>query len=164
MNRKHSYEDFKMQVDYLRSKNPLFAISTDIIVGFPWETDAEFSETVDAMRACQFDFAYIARYSPRTWTFATKKYSDDITPEKKAHRWNILNAVLKESVQARAMMMIGREEDILISGRWKSDGWMGRTRNFKEVHIPHDGDIKVGDIIPVHITELDGWVLKWRVV
>lgn len=65
MNRKHSYEDFLSQVRYLRSKDPLFSLSTDIIVGFPGETEDEFQSTVQAMNECEFDFAYIARYSER---------------------------------------------------------------------------------------------------
>jgi tRNA A37 methylthiotransferase MiaB len=72
MNRKHSYDDFKSQVDYLRSRDPLFGISTDIIVGFPGETEEQFENTVKAFRECEFDYAYIARYSPRKQTYAAK--------------------------------------------------------------------------------------------
>ena len=72
MNRKHSYDDFKSQVDYLRSRDPLFGISTDIIVGFPGETEEQFENTIKAFQECEFDFAYIARYSPRKQTYAAK--------------------------------------------------------------------------------------------
>ncbi len=160
MNRKHSYADFKTQVDYLRSRDPLFSISTDIIVGFPGETEEEFQATVRAMQECDFDFAFVARYSPRSGTVATDRYEDDISPEEKARRWNILNDLLGESIQKRAKLMIGREEEILISGKGKFDGWVGRTRNFKEVYIPLESDIKAWDIVRVKITELDGWVLR----
>lgn len=72
MNRKHSYDDFRLQVEYLRSRDPLFGISTDIIVGFPGETEEQFENTMKAFRECEFDFAYIARYSPRKQTYAAK--------------------------------------------------------------------------------------------
>lgn len=72
MNRKHSYDDFKSQVDYLRSRDSLFGISTDIIVGFPGETEEQFENTVKAFQECEFDYAYIARYSPRKQTYAAK--------------------------------------------------------------------------------------------
>lgn len=72
MNRKHSYDDFRLQVEYLRSRDPLFGISTDIIVGFPGETEEQFENTVRAFRECEFDFAYIARYSPRKQTYAAR--------------------------------------------------------------------------------------------
>ena len=115
MNRKHTYADFKTQVDYLRSHDPLFSISTDIIVGFPGETEEEFQMTATAMRECQFDFAFIARYSARTGTTATNRFEDDISPEEKARRWTILNDILRETVKARNLLMVGREEEILIS-------------------------------------------------
>ncbi len=72
MNRKHTYDDFKSQVAYLRSRDPLFGISTDIIVGFPGETEEQFENTMKAFRECEFDYAYIARYSPRKQTYAAK--------------------------------------------------------------------------------------------
>lgn len=116
MNRKHTYEDFRSQVEYLRSQDPLFSISTDIIVGFPGETEEEFQATADSMRECQFDFAFIARYSSRSGTTATKIYEDDISSEEKARRWTILNDILRETVKNRNLLMVGREEEILISG------------------------------------------------
>ena len=169
MNRKHTYADFKAQVDYLRWRDPLFSISTDIIVGFPWETEEEFQATVTAMHECQFDFAFIARYSPRSGTIATTKYEDDITPEEKARRWTILNDILRVTAKSRNLLMVGREEEILISWEGKDETWVGRTRNFKEVFIRKDTqtqtedtveNIRIGDIVKVKITESEGWILK----
>ena len=151
-------------MEYLRSKDPLFSISTDIIVGFPGETEEQFQATVRAMRELEFDFAYIARYSSRSGTIATDKFGDDISHEEKARRWNILNSLLQESVQKRAKLMIGRTEEVLISGPGKDETLVGRTRNFKEIFIPFDEKISVGDIVKVKITELDRWVLKGEVV
>lgn len=172
MNRKHTYEDFKAQVEYLRSQDPLFSISTDIIVGFPGETEEEFQATVTAMQECQFDFAYIARYSPRSGTRATDTMEDDISAEEKARRWSILNDILRETVANRSRLLIGREEEILISGEDGDGNLCGRTRNFKEVYIPNTplikggrGDfapIKKGDLVKVKIIELDGWVLRGK--
>ena len=162
MNRKHTYEDFKVQVEYLRSHDPLFSISTDIIVGFPWETEEEFQSTVRAMQECQFDFAYIARYSPRSGTRATDTMEDDISAEEKARRWSILNDILRETVANRSKLLIGREEEVLISGEDGDGNLSGRTRNFKEVYIPYDPNIKKGDLVKVKIVDLDGWVLKGR--
>lgn len=164
MNRKHTYADFKTQLDYLRSRDPLFSLSTDIIVGFPGETEEQFQETVRAMQECQFDFAYIARYSPRSGTRAADALTDDISADEKARRWTILNDILRETVRNRNLLMVGREEEILISGVGKDDTLVGRTRNFKEVYIPHDPRIKIGDLVKVKIEELDGWVLKGRII
>ncbi len=141
MNRKHTYEDFRAQVQYLRAKDPLFAISTDIIVGFPGETEAEFQMTVRAMQECDFDFVYIARYSIRNGTRAAY-FGDDISPTEKARRWSILNEVLGKSIESRAALMIGRIESILITGKSHTGKWTGRTRNFKEVHVESSSDIQ----------------------
>ena len=141
MNRKHTYEDFRMQLAYLRSRDPLFSISTDIIVGFPGETEAEFDATAQAMRECQFDFAYIARYSPRPNTLANT-LEDSVPSFEKARRWSVLNDILSTSVRSRSEMMIGREEKVLIVGNDGHGNVFGRTRNWKEVYIP-EGNIRV---------------------
>ena len=76
------------------------------------------------MRECQFDFAYIARYSPRSGTRATDTMEDDISAEEKARRWSILNDILRETVANRSRLLIGRDEEILISGE-DGDGNLG---------------------------------------
>ncbi len=160
MNRKHTYADFKAQLDYLRARDPIFSISTDIIVGFPEETEEEFQATVQAMRECQFDFAYIARYSPRSGTFASERYEDDISSEEKTRRWTILNDILRETVRTRNLLMIGHEEQVLISGVKNDKSLLGRTRNWKEVVIPQNIELKIGDIVKIKIVGLDGWILR----
>lgn len=162
MNRKHTYEDFQTQVKYLRSRDPLFSISTDIIVGFPGETLEEFEATARAMRECQFDFAYIARYSPRVGTRATDTLEDDVSPQEKARRWSILNEILRETVTIRSRLLIGKTQEVLVSSFDDEGRACGRTRNFKEVYLDPSRTFTVGDIITAEIYELDGWVLKGR--
>lgn len=165
MNRKHTYADFRQQVEYLRSKDPLFSISTDIIVGFPGETEEAFQNTVRAFRECEFDFAYIARYSERKGTRAGDAMEDDVSLKEKARRWAILNSELELSVRKRSELLLGRTEEVLVMGQSdKNEDWYGRTRNFKEVYFAHDATIAVGDIVLVRIEELDRWVLKGTVV
>lgn len=160
MNRKHTFEDFRLQVEYLRSRDPLFGISTDIIVGFPGETEEQFQETIRAFEICEFDFAFIARYSPRRGTRATDTLGDDISMNEKARRWDILNTLLYKSVRKRNELMLGRTEEILIIGEEKDEQLVGRTRNFKEVYIPYDKKIQAWELVTVKITEMDRWVLK----
>jgi tRNA-2-methylthio-N6-dimethylallyladenosine synthase len=159
MNRKHTYADFKAQLDYLRSRDPLFSISTDIIVGFPGETLEEFEATARAMRECEFDFAYVARYSERNGTVASK-LGDDISASEKARRWSVLNDILRDSVRNRNLLMVGRREEVMISGTGPEGIWVGRTRNFKEVHLPRNPDLRIGMIVVADITDLDGWALR----
>jgi tRNA-2-methylthio-N6-dimethylallyladenosine synthase len=162
MNRKHTLADFRAQVEYLRARDPLFAISTDIIVGFPGETEVEFDATAQAMRELDFDFAYIARYSARSGTRAST-LPDDVTPAEKARRWTILSDILGESITRRAKLMIGRTEEILISGRGAHGNWVGRTRNFKEVFIQSEANL-MGQLVTIRITELNDWVLRGELV
>ena len=160
MNRRHSYEDFRDMVHYLRQKDPLFSISTDIIVWFSGETDDMFEDTIKAFKECIFDFTYTARYSVRPNTIAAKIMPDDVSDSIKAERWHILNSLLLENVRKRNSMMLGRNEEILIAGE-KDDQFFWRTRNFKEVFFDKSSNNKIGDIVPIHITEMDRYVLKW---
>ena len=80
------------------------------------ETLEQFEETALAMRECQFDYAFIARYSSRSGTLATTRFEDDISSQEKARRWTILNDILRQTTASRNLLMVGREEEILITG------------------------------------------------
>lgn len=161
MNRRHKYEDFKKMVTYLRSRDPLFSISTDIIVWFSWETEEDFLDTLNAVRELEIDFVYIARYSVRTWTIASKLYPDDVSDKIKADRWHRLNAVLEENVKKRWELMIWRIEEVMIS--WEKDEqFFGRTRNFKEVFFDKNDKFNIWDTVKIKITWLKNWVLVWE--
>ncbi len=75
-----------------------------------------FQDTLKAMKECEFDYCYIARYSVRPNTLAAKMLPDDVPEAEKARRWHILNDALLESVKSRNARMIGRTEEILVSG------------------------------------------------
>lgn len=163
MNRRHSYEDFRDMVHYLRSRDPLFSISTDIIVWFSGETDMMFEETVKAFEECVFDFSYTARYSVRPQTLAARMYPDDVPDRVKAERWNILNELLLKNLQKRNELMIGRVEQVLIS--WEKDEqFFGRTRNFKEVFFEKVPGISIGQIVQVKITGMQRYILLWNMM
>ena len=164
MNRRHTYEDFKKMVQYLRSKDPLFSISTDIIVWYSWETEEMFQNTIKAFKECEFDFAFTARYSVRPWTIASKVLPDDVPDEVKAQRWHILNDLLLESILKRNKLMLWRTEAVMVS--WQKDGYFfWRTRNFKEVYFKDESnEINIGETVHVKIQELDRYVLKWELV
>ena len=164
MIRKHTYEDFKKMLNYLRSRDPNFSISTDIIVGYSWETEEMFEDTVKAFDECQFDFVFIARYSPRKWTIADKIYPDDISDEIKAERWHKLNDKMIEIVTNRNKNMLWKIEEVLVSGK-KDWYFFGRTRNFKEVFFKdEENKIEEWDLVKIKITQVDWFVLKWEIV
>lgn len=162
MNRRHTYNDFKNIILYLRKKDPYFSISTDIIVWYSWETDEMFTDTMNAIQELEIDYVYIARYSVRSGTIASKIYPDDISDEIKAKRWHMLNLVLEENVKKRSQKMIWRVEEILVS--WEKDEqFYGRTRNFKEVFFQKSEKIKVWDIVKVKIIWIQNWILLWEI-
>lgn len=163
MNRKHSYQDFKNMVLYLRSKDPFFSISTDIIVWYSWETDEMFQDTLNAIRELEVDFVYIARYSIRPGTIRAKIYSDDIPDSVKTHRWHILNDLLEENVKKRWEKMIWHTFELLISSL-RDEQFSWRTRNFKEVFFPFSKKYKIWDIVKVKITQVNRFVLEWEIV
>lgn len=162
MNRRHKYEDFKKIVEYLRKKDPNFSVSTDIIVGFSWETDEMFQDTVKAFDELNFDFAYNARYSVRKWTIASKMFPDDVSDETKAERWHILNNKLLENILKRNKKMLWTIEEVLVSGQ-KDEFFFWRTRNFKEIYFEaNEDEVKIWDLVKVKLTELDRYVIKWE--
>ena len=162
MNRRHKYEDFKQIVEYLRKKDPNFSVSTDIIVGFSWETDEMFQDTVKAFDELNFDFSYNARYSVRKWTIASKMFPDDVSDEIKAERWHILNNKLLENILKRNKKMLWTIEEVLVSGQ-KDEFFFWRTRNFKEIYFEaNENEVKIWDLVKVKLTELDRYVIKWE--
>lgn len=163
MNRKHTYKEFKNMVNYLRSRDPNFSISTDIIVWYSWETKEMFEQTVSAFKECDFDFVYNARYSVRKWTIAEKIYPDDISNELKAERWHKLNDLLLEIVTKRNTLMIWKIEKVLISWQ-KDEEFFGRTKNFKEIYFPVIEWINIWDFVNVEIEKLDRYILKGKVI
>jgi len=163
MNRRHTYADFKKMVEYLRDRDPLFSVSTDIIVGYSGETEEMFADTYRALEELEIDFAYIARYSVRNGTLASRIYPDDISDALKAERWHILNNLLEKNVAKRSQKMINTTQEVLISGK-KDDMFFGRTRNFKEVFFPMVADVQVGDLVEVKVIDLDSWVLRGEII
>ncbi len=164
MNRRHKYEDFKKIVDYLRSRDANFSISTDIIVGYSGENEEMFADTVKAFDECEFDFVFNARYSVRNGTIASKLYKDDISDAVKADRWHTLNDKLLESVIKRNEKMIGKTEEVLVTGE-KDGEFFGRMRNFKEVYFKSDDkNTKIGDIKKVRLQEVDRYIIRGEIV
>jgi tRNA-2-methylthio-N6-dimethylallyladenosine synthase len=98
-----------------------------------------FQNTIKAFEECKFDFAFIARYSVRPGTLASKMYPDDVPDDVKAERWHILNDILLKNLIERNKLMLDRIEPLMITG--KKDGfYFGRTRNFKEVFFTDESE------------------------
>jgi tRNA-2-methylthio-N6-dimethylallyladenosine synthase len=96
MNRGYTREDYVKLVTKLRQQAPDVVIGTDIIVGFPGETDEEFEHTVKLAQTMNWKIGFVAQYSPRPGTAAWRIYADDITPAVKKHRWEVLDEIINK--------------------------------------------------------------------
>jgi tRNA-2-methylthio-N6-dimethylallyladenosine synthase len=166
MNRTYTRQEFLDLIAKMRAKAPGVALSTDIIVGFPTETDAEFEDTYNLMKEVEFDSAFIFKYSERKQTVAAKKFPDDVPEDKKTERIVRLNDLQKAISLKKNQAHIGQVQEILIEATQtaKSDNhdrleFQGRTDGNKIV-ILSAGPEQVGDILKVRITDATNYVLK----
>lgn len=166
MNRTYTKKEFLELVDEIRGHDANMVLTTDIIVGFPSETDDEFADTVDVMQHVEFDSAFIFKYSERKGTIAARKYPDDVPEQVKTERIVKLNALQKEISLQKNRAHIGEMHEVLIEAldTKKSDLQMqGRNDGNKLVILPK-GDQAVGDFVTARIEDAGAHALKGRIV
>ena len=154
MRRPYSIERFKMIIDKIRALRPDIYISTDIIVGFPGETEADFEATRTAFEALKFDMAYVFKYSVRPGTTAEPE-GDPISKETKEKRNQILLDILRHNSLERNQSLIGTAQEVLIEGPAKRGNgiFVGRTRGYRKVIVPASERL-VGQLVSVKINEV----------
>ncbi|NOQ67847.1 MiaB/RimO family radical SAM methylthiotransferase [Patescibacteria group bacterium] len=161
MNRKYTAEHFLNLVKLVRKYIPDAAITTDIIVGFPSETEKQFQNTAEIMRKAKFDMAYINKYSPRAGT-TSAKLDDDVSWEEKKRREKILTEILKETALENNKKYVGKVVDILVD-KVDEDCIHGKTGSFKSVKIGIKNQelrIKEENFIKIKITQAGTWGLE----
>jgi len=134
MNRKYTAADYQRLIKKARAAKPGIAITTDVIVGFPGETLAQFNNTVKLFKEVKFDLAYIAQYSPRPGTVAAKMPDNVSAPEKKRRAY-VLNEILKETALANNQKYLGKTVAVLISGHNRRGKYCGKTGAYQTVVI-----------------------------
>tara|TARA_E500000178_G_scaffold356539_1_gene435253 strand:- start:1247 stop:2566 length:1320 start_codon:yes stop_codon:yes gene_type:complete len=153
MRRPYNIEKFRQIIEKLREIRPDIYISTDIIVGFPGETDEDFEATRSAFEAIGFDMAYIFKYSVRPGTTA-EPAGDPISKETKEARNQILLDILSRSSLARNQSLVGTTQEVLLEGKAKrgENMFIGRTRGYRKV-IVSASERLIGELVDVHITD-----------
>ena len=143
---------------------PNAGISTDIIVGFPGETDEEFLNTIRVMEKVRFDSAFTFKYSPRKGTKAIE-YEDQLSEEVKQTRLEEVITLQKSHTLLRNQGFIGKIEDVLIEKESKrnSSKWAGRTDSNKWVIFDKE-NAKIKDIVPVLITQSKDITLRGKIM
>ena len=149
MNRKYTQETYLALIDRLRAAVPGLAISTDIIVGYPGETEADFEATLDVARQVRFANAFTFLYSKRSGTPAALR-TDEVPPKVASERYDRLVAVLSPILLEINEGKIGQVFDTIIEEVTETD-YKGRTDDHALVHFTSDKTLKQGDIVPVKI-------------
>lgn len=157
MNRRYDKEQYLALADKIRREIPDIAITTDIIVGFPGETDEDFEETIDVVRRVQYDNAFTFIYSKRTGTPAAAM--PDQVPEEIVHaRFDRLLALVQDCAKAQCAKLAGTTQEVLVEGRNTHDETLlsGRMSNNTIVHFPGN-DSLIGKLCMVKLTESRGF-------
>ena len=149
MRRSYRSDRYLSWLDRIRDGVPGVAVTTDIIVGFPGETERDFDETMRVVEAARFDAAFTFQYSPRPGTVAAG-FADQVPKEVVQERFDRLVALQERVSLERNQDLIGREVELLIDGQGRKGNLAGRTRTNKLVHA--DGDLAPGTFAMVEIT------------
>ncbi len=158
MRRGYTSGEYRQLVAKIRERIPGVSIATDIIVGFPGETDAQFQNTYDLLAELKLDVAHLARYSSRPGTVATRKMDDNVPDSEKMRRFRLLEA-LQEGIAAEIhARKLGMRIPVLfeekVKGRWK-----GRTPNNELVFVAAEKNLH-GQILPVTVTWTGPWSMQ----
>ena len=164
MNRTYTREHFYDMAMKIRKIMPNCGLSTDIIVGFPGETDEQFRETLDLMEAIKFNSAFTFKYSPRPYTKA-EQFSDQISEEIKKIRLDEMLILQRKHTLELNQKMIGTFQQVLIEKESKKSNlhWAGRTDSNEWVIIEKNNS-NIKDIVPVEISNATGVILHGKEV
>ena len=163
MNRKYTKEDYLEIVEKLKKADENISISTDIIVGFPGETEEDFLDTLDVVKKVKFDQIYMFIYSKRAGTVAAKM-PDDTPNEEKVKRLERLKKLYEDMLPLNNQKMIGKVYKVLVEGKSKNNKnfYTGRTSQNKVV-IFEGTEEMIGEIVDIRITSEHLWYLKGKI-
>lgn len=167
MHRGYTADRYLEKLAAARSGVGDLAVTTDIIVGFPGETDADFEMTLDVAAAAEYDSAYTFVFSPRPGTEAADMTEMSVDPDVIRERFDRLRVVIERSGRAKHQARVGRREEVVVEGPSKKDpkALTGRTRQNKLVHFPVDAPLRAGtyamvDIVGAHAHSLAGELVE----
>ena len=153
MRRGYTRAEYLDRLFRLQRRCPQVALSTDIIVGFPGETDGDFEQTLELLRHVEYDDIYSFSYSPRPQTVSAKIYTDDIPDDVKKDRLKTVQTLQREISLAKNRQRVGGCEEVLVEGpsKLKGDQVMGRTRANRIVNFTGSARL-IGEFAQVRIT------------
>ena len=165
MKRGYSVEQFVTLVRDLRDAMPDIALSTDVIVGFPGETDDQYRQTRDLLEEIGFDFAFLFAYSEREGTFASKRIPDTVPDEVKQERLRDIIALQEQISAAKYGARIGQTVQVLVQGpSRRGDDWFGKSSDFKTTVFDAPPGVRAGDLVDVRVDRASSHSLFGTVV
>jgi len=161
MRRGYTIEEYRQLITEVRGKIPEVALSTDVILGFPSETEEQFQQTLDLLSELRFDSVHAAVYSPRAGTFSARKFEDNVPAAEKKRRLDKVER-LQEAVAAEInARLLGKSVEVLVEGE-KKGRWYGRTRSGKLVFFNNHGNCR-GKLMNISIEKTSPWSLQGKV-
>ncbi len=161
MKRGYTNEEYRRLVEKIRQRIPGCSIATDIIVGFPGESETQFMKTHELLADLKLDVAHLARYSPRPGTVADRRMADDVPAEEKMRRFRLLEELQEQIADKINAQYLGQQVEVLfeeqVKGRWK-----GRTPTNKLVFVESDENLR-GTVLPVTVTWSGPWSMQARI-
>jgi len=158
MHRGYTVDQFRDRIARIRDAVADASLSTDVIVGFCGETEAQFQHTMDLLDEVRFDVVHVAAYSERPGTIAARTLPDDIPLAVKKERLQRVEQLQESVARAINAPLLGSTPEILVDGR-KEGRWEGRTRTNKLVHFASE-DAGLGEMVTVEITATSPWSLQ----
>lgn len=155
MNRKYSREQYLDLITMARNSIPELSITTDIMAGFPGESQEDFSETVDLMERARFDFAYMFMYSEREGTRAAEL--EDLPLDVKKGRLKHIIGIQNRITREQNALLIGKEVEILAEGECKKGNYDGYGKTKSNKVVLFKGPYKKGELVRVKVLGLNGW-------
>ncbi len=163
MHRGYTNQQYRELVARIRDRIPGVSIATDIIVGFPGETEQQFQDTYDLLADLKLDVAHLARYSPRTGTVSARRMEDDVPDEEKWRRFRLLEDLQESIVAAIHTTYQNQTVLVLFEEKSKKGRWRGRTETNKLVFVESQDDLR-SKILPVQIDWTGPWSMLGHLV
>ena len=160
MRRDYTIEHYRQLITEIRHRIPEVALSTDVIVGFPSESEEQFHRTVDLLSELRFDTVHVAGYSPRAGTIAAREMEDNIPAAEKRRRLKTIEQLQEGIATEINARLMGQTVEILVEGKTKGK-WRGRTRSDKLVFFSDGGD-HLGQLANIRIEKTSPWSLQGK--
>jgi tRNA-2-methylthio-N6-dimethylallyladenosine synthase len=161
MKRGYSVEHYRRLIAEVRDRIPEIALSTDVIVGFPSETEEQFRQTADLLTELRFDAVHVAAYSPRPGTYAAKNLADDVPPPEKKRRLDHIERLQEAIATEINARLRDKVLEVLVEGKAR-DRWQSRARSGKLVFFSDNSD-RLGQLVKIRIEQTSPWSLRGRV-